>query len=145
MSYISKSMIVPYNIKHVFELINDVNKYSKFFPWCTSSRILKKNNNIFICEIQLSFLGFKEILITQNTCIKHVSIYIQLVSGKFSSFQAEWKFIAINSNTTKIKFELMFHSHQKYINAYFNLFLKNKLNNIIYLFLQEANYRSTLK
>ncbi|AFA40977.1 oligoketide cyclase [Wigglesworthia glossinidia endosymbiont of Glossina morsitans morsitans (Yale colony)] len=145
MSYINKSMIAPYNIQYMFELINDVNKYSKFFPWCTSSRILKKNNNIFICEIQLSFLGFKEILITQNTCIKYVSINIQLISGKFSSFKAEWKFLAINSNTTKIKFELMFNSNQKYINKCFNLFLKKKLNSIMYLFLQEANYRSKLK
>ncbi|MDQ1237316.1 MAG: type II toxin-antitoxin system RatA family toxin [Wigglesworthia glossinidia] len=145
MSHITEIITVPYNVKYIFSLVNDVNNYSKFIPWCTSSKILKKNNNIFICEIQLSFLGFKEILVTKNKCIKDISIFIQLISGKFNQFSAIWNFFPISPCTTKIKFELIFFSNHTHINAFFNLFLKNKANDIINFFLKEAYKKDELK
>ncbi|BAC24257.1 b2619 [Wigglesworthia glossinidia endosymbiont of Glossina brevipalpis] len=138
MTYIIRCINLPYEKKQIFEIVNNVDRYSKFLPWCTFSKVLKKHNNILICETQCSFLGIKESFITKNTISKNTKIVINLISGSFNYFLATWNFYSLSKNTSQIKFELTCESKYKHINIATKFFLKKYINNVIYFFLEEA-------
>ena len=39
---INESMTVPYSARQMYELVNDVESYPSFLPWCHEAKILEK-------------------------------------------------------------------------------------------------------
>ena len=67
MDSIKKKESVNVEIEILFNLINQVDKYSEFLPWCPKSRIISQNNKKIIGEIYVSknFVDWK--FSTENT------------------------------------------------------------------------------
>ena len=38
---INRSALVPYSAEQMFELVNNVEKYPEFLPWCGGSAVLE--------------------------------------------------------------------------------------------------------
>ena len=54
MNYIKKKEEINVNINIIFQLINKVDDYRLFLPWCSDSRILSDNNKTMVAEIDIS-------------------------------------------------------------------------------------------
>ncbi len=89
---IQRSVLLPYPVSQVFELVADVGEYCNFVPYCKSSRIVAKTGNDLTASLEIQYTGIHQEIVTKNRCDPYSSIQIHLVEGPFNSFQGEWTF-----------------------------------------------------
>lgn len=111
MPKIHKELLVPYSAADMYSLVNDINKYSEFLPWCSSSEILDQSADKITAKLALSYSGFSQEFTTCNTLEETdvvKKIVLNLVSGPFSSFQGLWQFTGINNDGCKVELDIDF-------------------------------------
>ena len=92
MNRISKKADVKYSANQMYALVNDIEAYPDFLPWCTDASITSRNNDTLIAVVSISIGKIKKIFITQNTMQQDSSINMKLIKGPFKKLNGEWKF-----------------------------------------------------
>lgn len=92
MTTIAKSVLVPYSAKQMFELVNDIESYPEFLPWCRSSKILLNQGEDVRAEIELVKGGVHKHFTTRNKITQHKQIEMKLEKGPFKHLQGFWRF-----------------------------------------------------
>lgn len=91
-----KSAVVPYTSKQMYELVNDVEAYPEFLPWCTKSEIHHKTDDEIRATLTMSVSGFTQSLTTHNRMEDNKMIEIRLIDGPLSHLEAFWRFEAMD-------------------------------------------------
>ncbi|MBF13677.1 MAG: ubiquinone-binding protein [Legionellales bacterium] len=83
---------VNHSADKMYDLVNDVSRYSDFVPFCSGGRILKENHGMVEAELEFTFSGFTQRFTTKNTLIEKELIDIELVNGPFRHLDGKWQF-----------------------------------------------------
>ncbi len=59
MTTITRSALVMFTPDQMFDLVNDVEAYPNFLPWCRSSRILSKNEHVICASLDIAKGGIR--------------------------------------------------------------------------------------
>ncbi len=119
MKKITRTALLPYSSLEVFNIVNDVDKYSEFLPWCANAKVLESNGNSLIARVDIAKAGIKQSFTTKNILVGGKSIQLNLVDGPFSHLEGIWEFTELNQNACKISLNLEY----KVNNAIFNFAL----------------------
>lgn len=92
MQEFQRSLLLPYPVEEIFQIVNDVEKYSEYIPSVSRSNILSSEGNKQIVSMQLDAKGITETLVTSNTSFPSTGITISLVEGPFDHLTAHWAF-----------------------------------------------------
>jgi ribosome-associated toxin RatA of RatAB toxin-antitoxin module len=131
---IHESMTVSYSAKQMYELVNDVESYSSFLPWCHEAKILEKTPDYLIARVTAAAKGIKKSFTTKNTFIPHENIVMKLVEGPFKHFSAAWHFKSIAANQSVISLEMEFEFSSKMMSLLLGKFLNRGLSQMIEAF-----------
>ena len=104
----TRTFSVSKSIDEVFDVLNDVDDYQSFIPFCSQSTIIEQTEDKLKASLQLSFLGTSSELISENTFKKNESIDMEFVKGPFKTFHAKWFFNFINENETELRFKMSY-------------------------------------
>mgnify|MGYP000968834092 CR=1 FL=1 len=63
---IKKSAIVLYSREEMFALVDNVEEYENFLPWCGGTEIIKKSEKITKASIKINYHGVKQTFTTEN-------------------------------------------------------------------------------
>lgn len=107
MTTISKSALVPYSAEEMYKLVADIESYPKFLPWCAGSRILERDAQGLIAEIDIAFGGIRKTFTTRNT-MNPTAMDIRLVRGPFSRLEGSWRFQQVAALGSRISLNLEF-------------------------------------
>ena len=105
---ISRSALVMHSTARMFELVNDVDHYSEFLPWCGASKVIDQADNIAVASVQIAFKGVKKTFTTRNEMIPCTCTNMTLVDGPFSELSGAWRFKEISQSACRISLELEF-------------------------------------
>jgi len=103
-----RTFSVNKSIDEVFDVLNDVDDYQSFIPFCSQSTIIEEREDKIKASLQLSFLGASSEFISENTFKKNEFIDMEFVKGPFKTFHAKWFFNLINENETELKFQMTY-------------------------------------
>ena len=92
MAMISKTKRVPYTPDEMYLLVNDIESYPAFLPWCKEARIIRRGDNRLIASLSLGLGKIKQCLKTENTFRTGAEITIRLVDGPFKHLNGSWQF-----------------------------------------------------
>ena len=104
----TRTFHVTKNINEVFDVLNNVDDYESFIPFCSHSEIIDEQDNAITASLKLSFLGSSSEFITQNKLKRNEFIDMNLVKGPFNSFTASWLFNPINDDETQMTFNMKY-------------------------------------
>ena len=104
----TRKFSVNKNINEVFDVLNNVDDYESFIPFCSQSEIIDEQDNVITASLKLSFLGSSSEFITQNEFKRNEFIDMNLVKGPFNSFNASWLFKPINDDETQMTFKMTY-------------------------------------
>ena len=77
----------------LYDVMRDVNSYSKFIPGCNFSKIISGSDEKFIAKLNLKYLLMSGEFISEVTCDKKKLIIISRgVEGPFHSLMNKWQF-----------------------------------------------------
>lgn len=103
----SHSVLLPYAVKEVFALVEDVERYAEFLPWCERSEILERGCAVVVASLQVTVAGRMEEVVTRNLSHKRERIELNLVSGPFRSFEGSWRFVDLGEGC-RVSLDLSF-------------------------------------
>jgi len=136
---ITKKAIVFHSCKSMFELVDSVENYPDFLKWCGSTKIIKRNNEITIAEIQINFKGISQKFTTKNKKKYPNIMQINLIDGPFKMLTGSWIFKEIEKNSCAIEFKVQYEFKNLLIDSIISPVFKYISNTLIDNFIEKAN------
>lgn len=113
MPVVNKSALLPYSAEEMYTLVNDIESYPQFLPWCKSSTILSVNADEIKASLDLSRSGVNKSFTTLNRLQKNKMIEMRLVDGPFKHLEGFWRFESLNESACKVMFDMEFEFSSK--------------------------------
>jgi len=108
MTSISKSALVAYSPAQMFALVDGIEAYPEFLPWCRGAKVLSRTDDEVRATIELSKGGVEKAFTTCNRNQKNKMIEMRLVEGPFRQLEGFWRFDALGDDGCKVSFDLEF-------------------------------------
>jgi ribosome-associated toxin RatA of RatAB toxin-antitoxin module len=138
MTVVQKSALVKFSALQMFNLVNDIEAYPQFLPWCSGSRIIKKDDDIVEAEIVISKGGFKKAFSTRNKIDLGGKITVSLLDGPFSYLEGVWNFMPLREDASKISLDLEFEMSSKLASLAFGTVFHQICNTMVGAFTDRA-------
>ena len=138
MTMIQKSALVKYAAHQMFDLVDDVEAYQEFLPWCAGSRVINRSDDIVEAELLIAKGGFKKSFATRNCLDRGGRITIALLNGPFNYLQGRWDFIPLREDASKISLDLEFEMSGLLANIAFGTVFNQICNTMVGSFTQRA-------
>ncbi len=107
MTIVHKSVLLDYSAKQMYALVENMENYPSFLPWCDSVEVCRDaTSHTAIATISLNFCGIRQSFTTRNTNTAPTSIQMKLVRGPFSKLDGRWTFTALNEHQCRIELHL---------------------------------------
>jgi ribosome-associated toxin RatA of RatAB toxin-antitoxin module len=138
MTVVQKSALVKFSAQQMFDLVNDIEAYPKFLPWCSGSRIIKREDDIVEAELLISKGGFKKSFATRNKIEQGRRMTVSLLNGPFSHLDGVWDFIPLREDASKISLDLEFEMSGKLASLAFGAVFNQICNTMVSSFTTRA-------
>ncbi len=105
MPQVAKSVLVPYSVATMFALVDAVERYPEFLPWCGGASVQVKDAVHTIATLQIRYAGVAQSFTTENTKVGNTEMRIELRDGPFKALNGAWRFRALGEGC-KVSLEL---------------------------------------
>ena len=122
----------------MFELVNNIEDYPKFLPWCSGSRVINRSEEIVEAELMISKGGFKKAFSTRNKIDDGGVITVSLLDGPFSYLEGTWTFMPLRTDASKISLDLEFEMSGKLASLAFGVVFNQICNTMVSSFTDRA-------
>lgn len=106
MKRISRSAIVECSAGAFYALVEDIESYPNFLPWCSGAQVRERSPGRTVATLTLAAKGLKHAFTTENTNVPGRSIDLRLVEGPFRHFRAAWRFASLGADAAKVEFSM---------------------------------------
>jgi ribosome-associated toxin RatA of RatAB toxin-antitoxin module len=106
MSEVSKSVLVNHAAEQMFSLVDAVEDYPQFMPWCSGASVDYRDEVRTRATIHINFRGIRQSFTTENLKEWPTQMRITLVKGPFRTLDGTWRFIPLSAGACKIEFKL---------------------------------------
>lgn len=103
---LEKSVLLEHSAREMFDLVNDVDNYPAFLPWCGGAGVKSLGAQDRIAHVEIDFHGVRHRFSTRNHIDPPHRIEMRLHDGPFSHLDGSWRFISLAENACKIEFRL---------------------------------------
>lgn len=100
--------MVPFTPAQMFALVADIERYPEFVPWVTAAKVLKREENTIIGQLEMERAGVREKFTTRNDFEAPTRMSLALVEGPFRLLDGLWTFEALGDRGTKIRLTIRF-------------------------------------
>lgn len=109
MSHIHRTALVHYSRQEMYDLVNDVESYADFLPWCRSASIQSQSETEMVASVEIARGVLNKTFTTRNRLYPPERIEVNLVDGPFRQLQGYWQFEALKTaNACKVILDLEF-------------------------------------
>lgn len=113
MAVVHKSVLLPFSADQMFALVNGIEDYPKFLPWCGGATIRERQDDNVVATLMINYHGVKQTFTTSNTNVPSTSIIMTLLEGPFKHLDGKWTFKALRADACKIEFDLHYEFSSK--------------------------------
>jgi ribosome-associated toxin RatA of RatAB toxin-antitoxin module len=112
---INKSALVAYSAAQMYALVNDIESYAEFLPWCRSSTILSQDSDEIRATIEIAHGTLNKAFTTRNRLQQDKMIEMRLEEGPFKRLEGFWRFDILGEQACKISLDLDFEFKNKLV------------------------------
>jgi ribosome-associated toxin RatA of RatAB toxin-antitoxin module len=106
MNRVEKTVLVMHSAAQMFALVDAVEDYPKFLPWCGGVDLLERSETSTSATLHINYHGIKQSFGTKNHKVYPGFMDIKLQNGPFKQLEGEWRFIELTPIACKIEFKL---------------------------------------
>ena len=153
MALVEKSVLVPYSAQQMFNLVDRVEDYPDFLPWCGGASVSEVDAVTVRATVHIDYHHIKQSFTTENTrTLPHMDsafplridivlplrIDIVLKDGPFRQLDGEWQFIPLSPTACKIAFRLHYEFSSKLLERLVGPVFHYIANNFMDAFIHRA-------
>lgn len=139
MTIISKSALVSYTPEQMYQLVDDIEAYPAFLPWCGDATILSRDNNTVEASLFISHSGLNKTFSTRNSNFPYEKIEMRLLDGPFKHLEGVWIFEPLGDAACKVSLNLDFEFSSKIIGLTLGPIFNKMANSLVDAFIQRAD------
>jgi len=106
---VSRSALLPYNARQMYDVIADIRSYPAFLNWCNGMEIISEDDEEVIAKLLISYGRLKFDFTTRNLMLRNKSVSIDLVEGPFSALGGQWLLQELSESACKVSLEMDFN------------------------------------
>lgn len=113
MAVIRKSALVRYSPEAMFDIVDDVESYAQFLPWCGNSQVLSRDDDQVTAMVEIHHSGIRKAFTTRNLRQKNKMIEMELIDGPFKHLHGFWRFNSLADDACKVSLDLEYEFSNK--------------------------------
>lgn len=105
---VSRSALLPYSARKMYEVVADIRSYPGFLGWCEGAEILSESTEETRAKLLILYGKMNFSFTTKNANTPYESIQLSLVDGPFSSLSGQWRFQSLSDDACKVSLDMEF-------------------------------------
>ncbi|MBU0593121.1 MAG: type II toxin-antitoxin system RatA family toxin [Pseudomonadota bacterium] len=138
MALVEKSVLVLHSAQQMFDLVDGVELYPQFLPWCGGTDVKWRDEASTVATVMIDFHRIKQSFTTENTKQIPSLIEMKLQDGPFRHLDGSWRFIALNENACKVEFRLHYEFSSKLLESLVGPVFNHITSNFVDAFVERA-------
>jgi ribosome-associated toxin RatA of RatAB toxin-antitoxin module len=106
MPLVSRSALVPYSPAQMYALVDEVERYPEFLPWCRGAREWTRSEDEVQATLEMQRGPLRHAFTTRNRLQQDKMIEMRLVEGPFRHLEGFWRFSELGENATRVSLDL---------------------------------------
>ena len=108
MREVKRSALVSQPPARLFALINDIESYPQFLPWCSRARVEARSATEMLATLGVRQGALQGEFTTRNTLEQDRSVQMHLVSGPFRTLEGRWLLTPIDAGGCRVELTMRF-------------------------------------
>jgi ribosome-associated toxin RatA of RatAB toxin-antitoxin module len=117
MKRIARSAIVEHAASELYALVERIEAYPEFLPWCRAARVGERSAGRTVATLAVGLKGLRYEFTTENINLPQAAIDMQLLQGPFRHFAARWRFHALGPQAARIEFAMEYEFASRVVAA----------------------------
>lgn len=106
MPEVNKSVLGDFSPEQMFALVDAVERYPEFLPWCGGASVGYRDEHNTRATIDISYRGIKQSFTTEDLKEPGQTIRVKLVEGPFKTLDGGWRFVPLADHGCKVELRL---------------------------------------
>jgi len=138
LKHIEKTALVTYSPSQMFSLVDNIDAYAEFLPWCSQSNVISRENNVVDAKLEISYSKLHKTFSTRNINTPDEAIEMQLIEGPFKRLHGVWNFQPLGNEGTRVSLTLEFEFASKILDMTVGPVFTHIANSLVDAFTQRA-------
>jgi len=138
MALVEKTVLVAHSAEQMFNLVDRVEDYPRFLPWCGGASVTELDENRVHATVHIDYLHLKQSFTTENVRTPPYQIVMTLQHGPFKHLDGSWRFIPLSPTACKIEFRLRYEFSSKLLEKMVGPVFHYIANSFVDAFIQRA-------
>lgn len=131
--------MVPYSPEQMYALVDDVESYPEFLPWCAATKLLSRSDSELQASLTIGYAGLNSSFTTQNALLPPACMTMELQDGPFRQLSGRWEFVALGEAGCEVNLRVEFEFDSKVKDMLFGATFETICNELIDAFIRRAN------
>lgn len=122
----------------MYSLINDIERYPEFVPWCTAARIEARADHEVVATLNIRRGPLKAEFTTRNLLEQDRRVLMQFVSGPFRVLEGLWTLTPLGDLGCRVELEMRFEFANRVTGALFEPLFEDTAGSLVDAFVKRA-------
>ena len=138
MREVKRSALIAETPARMYELINDIERYPDFVPWCATARIVSRKENEVVATLNIKRGPLKAEFTTRNLLEPGSRVLMQFVSGPFRVLEGLWTLTPLGELGCRVELEMRFEFANRVAGALFEPLFEDTAASLVDAFVKRA-------
>ena len=139
MAAVKKIVLIEHNAPRMFDLVDRVEDYQKFLPWCGGTDLIERTQSITVATIHINYHGIRTHFTTENEKVFPTHMLIKLRDGPFHTLDGTWNFTPLGDTACKMDFSLHYEFSSKLLEKAVGPVVSHIANTFVDSFVKRAD------
>ena len=139
MRVVDRNAMVPYSAAQMYTLVDNVELYPEFLPWCTAAELQSRDTDELVASLTIGYGAFNSSFTTRNELCPPESMTMQLQDGPFRLLEGRWEFAPLGDDGCEVKLRIEFEFSSTLQDMLFGGTFESICNELIDAFIKRAH------
>jgi len=143
MREVKRSALIAESPARMYALINDIDRYPEFVPWCTAARVESRKEGEVVATLTIKRGPLRAEFTTRNLLEPGKRVLMQFVSGPFSVLEGLWSLTPLGDLGCRVELEMRFEFANRVAGALFAPLFEDTAASLVDAFVRRARETKT--
>jgi ribosome-associated toxin RatA of RatAB toxin-antitoxin module len=143
MREVKRSALIAESPARMFALINDIERYPEFVPWCTAARVDSRKEAEVVATLTIKRGPLRAEFTTRNLLEADKRVLMQFVSGPFRVLEGLWTLTPLGELGCRVELEMRFEFANRVAGTLFASLFEDTAAQLVDAFVRRARETKT--
>jgi ribosome-associated toxin RatA of RatAB toxin-antitoxin module len=138
MREVKRSALIAESPARMYALINDIERYPEFLPWCTAARVEARKEGEVVATLTIKRGPLRAEFTTRNLIEADKRVLMQFVSGPFRVLEGLWTLTPLGDLGCRVELEMRFEFANRVADTLFAPLFEDTAASLVDAFVKRA-------